>query len=87
QYFFTRTSWLGATFQEMGFRSGADIDQERFALRALRGDFKHLPTVHEIESKDDISRLEGEGGITIDPEEARLDSKDVVKEVLQASKP
>jgi len=86
QYLFSRTSWLGATFQGMGFRSGAEIDQEKFALRALRGDFKHLPTVHETESKDDIARLEGEGGITIDPEEAKPDTKDVVKEVLQASK-
>ena len=87
QYLFSRTSWLGATFQEMGFRSGAEIDQEKFALRALRGDFKNLPTVHEIESKDDISRLEGEGGIAVDPEEAKPDVKDVVKEVLQAAKP
>ena len=86
QYLFSRTSWLGATFQEMGFRSGAEIDQEKFALRALRGDFKHLPTVHETESKDDIARLEGEGGIAIDPEEAKLDTRDVVKEVLLASK-
>lgn len=87
QYLFSRTSWLGAMFQEMGFRSGADIDHEKFALRALRGDFKNLPTVHEIESKDDISRLEGEGGIAIDPEEAKPDVKQVVKEVLQAAKP
>ena len=86
QYLFSRTSWLGATFQEMGFRSGAEIDQEKFALRALRGDFKTLPTVHEIESKDDISRLEGEGGIAVDPEESKRDVKDVVKEVLQAAK-
>jgi hypothetical protein len=86
QYLFSRTSWLGATFQEMGFRSGADIDQEKFALRALRGDFKNLPTVHETESKDDISRLEGEGGIAIDAEEAKPDVKEVVKEVLQAAK-
>ena len=86
QYLFSRTSWLGATFREMGFRSGGDIDQEKFALRVLRGDFKHLPTVHEIESKDDISRLEGEGGITIEPEAAKMDTRDVVREVLHAAK-
>ena len=86
QYLFSRQSWLGATFRELGFRSGGDIDQEKFALRALRGDFKYLPTVHEIESKDDISRLEGEGGITIEPEEAKMDTKDVVREVLHAAK-
>ena len=86
QYLVSRTSWLGLTFQELGFRSGADIDQEKFALRALRGDFKTLPTVHELESKDDISRLEGEGGIAVDPEESKRDVKEVVKEVLQAAK-
>ena len=87
QYLFSRQSWLGATFHEMGFRSGAEIDHEKFALKALRGDFKNLPTVHELESKDDISRLEGEGGIAVDPEESKPDTKDVVKEVLQAAKP
>jgi len=87
QYLFTRQSWLGATFHEMGVRSGAEIDHEKFALKALRGDFKHLPTVHEIENKDDISRLEGEGGIAIDPEESKPDAKAVVREVLHAAKP
>jgi hypothetical protein len=86
EYLFSRTSWMGAAFRELGFRSGADIDQEKFALRALRGDFKHLPTVHEIESKDDIARLEGEGGIALDPEAAKPDAKEVVREVLQAAK-
>jgi len=86
QYLFGRSSWLGATFREMGFRSGSDIDQERFALRALRGDFKHLPTVHEIESKEDISRLEGEGGIALDPEESKPDARDAVKAVMQVAK-
>lgn len=86
QYLFGRSSWLGATFREMGFRSGQDIDQERFALRALRGDFKNLPTVYEIESKDDISRLEGEGGIALDPEESKHDARDAVKAVIQAAR-
>ena len=86
QYLFSRTSWLGATFREMGFRQGSEIDQEKFALRALRGDFKNLPTIQEIESKDDISRLEGEGGIAVDPDEAKRDSRDAVKEVLLAAK-
>lgn len=86
QYLFGRSSWLGATFREMGFRSGQEIDQERFALRALRGDFKNLPTVHEIESKDDISRLEGEGGIALDPDDAKMEAGDAVKAVLHAAK-
>ncbi|HEY1186860.1 MAG TPA: hypothetical protein VGE74_04340 [Gemmata sp.] len=86
QYAFGRSSWLGATFREMGLRSGQDIDQERFALRALRGDFKNLPTVQEIESQEDISRLEGEGGIALDPEEAKPDARDAIKVVIQAAR-
>jgi len=86
QYLFTRSSWLGATFREMGFRSGADIDEEKFALKALRGDFRHLPTIHEIENQDDIMRLEGEGGISLDPEEAKVDARAVVRDAIAAAK-
>jgi hypothetical protein len=86
QYLFGRSSWLGTAFHEMGFRTGAEIDHEKFALKALRGDFRHLPSVHEIENKDDIARLEGEGGIVIDPEEARPDAKDAVRGALDAAK-
>lgn len=86
QYLFTRSSWLGATFREMGFRSGAEIDQEKFALKALRGDFRHLPTIHEIENQDDIMRLEGEGGISMDPEEAKVDARAIVREAIEAAK-
>lgn len=86
QYLFSRTSWLGATFREMGFRSGADIDQEKFALRALRGDFKNLPTYHEIENKEEIARLEGEGGPALDPDESKIDARDAVKSVILAAK-
>ena len=86
QYLFDRASLLGATFREMGFRSGAEIEQEKFALKALRGDFRNLPTVLEIESKEDISRLEGEGGIALDPQEAKPDAREVVKDVIEAAK-
>ena len=44
-----------------------------------------MPGVHEIENKDDIARLEGEGGIVI-KQEARLDAKDVVRDRLDAAK-
>jgi hypothetical protein len=86
QYLFSRSSWLGKMFQEMGYRSGFEVDQEKTALKVLRGDFRHLPTVHDIESRDDISRLEGEGGITLDPEEAKVDPKEAAKEALEATK-
>jgi hypothetical protein len=86
QYLFGRSSWLADLFQLMGFRSGTEIDHEKFALKALRGDFRHLPTIHEIENKEDISRLEGEGGIALDPEESKPDARDVVRDALEAAK-
>src|SRR5262245_18170305 len=38
QYLFTRTSWLGKVFHEMGYRTGFEVDQEKMALKVLRGD-------------------------------------------------
>ncbi len=86
QYLFGRTSWLSLLFQELGFHSGADLDREKMALKAMRGDFRNLPTVTEIENKDDISRLEGEGGIVIDVEEAKPDAKEVARDAIEAAK-
>jgi len=86
QYAVSRTSWLTAMFREMGYPSRCEVDQERIALRALRGDFRHLPTLHDIEAKDDISRLEGEGGIVVEPDAHKVDPHEAVKEVIEAAK-
>lgn len=86
QYLFSRTSWLGKVFHESGMRSGQEIDQERFALKALRGDFAALPTVHDIEDRDAVSRMEGEGGPAVEFDTAKVDSRDAVKEVLHATR-
>jgi len=86
QYLFSRTSWLGAMFHEMGYRRGCEVEQEKLALRALRGDFRHLPTLHDIESADDISRLEGEGGIVVETEAQKIDHREAVKEVVNVAK-
>jgi len=86
-YLFGRTSWLGGLFHKMGYRQGSEVDQEKMALKVLRGDFRGLPTLHDIESRDDISRLEGEGGIALDPEEAaKVDPRDAAKVALDATK-
>jgi hypothetical protein len=85
EYLFTRTSWLTKVFREAGFRCGSEIEHEKFALKTLRGDFKHVPTVHDIEAQDDITRLEGEGGIVVEPDAAKVDPKVAVKEVIQAT--
>lgn len=85
QYLFTRTSWLGKVFHEMGYRTGSEVDQEKMALKVLRGDFRHLPTILDIESRDDISRLEGEGGIAIDPDESKVAPIDAAKVAVEAA--
>lgn len=86
QYCFSRTSWLGKVFQEMGFRTSSEIDQEKMALKVLRGDFRSLPTVLDVEKRDDISRLEGEGGIAVDPDESKVDPAEAAKAVAEAAK-
>jgi len=85
QYLFSRTSWLGLAFHAMGFRSGFEVDQEKVALKVLRGDFRELPTVLDIEKREDISRLEGEGGITVDPDESKVEPIDAAKVALHAT--
>lgn len=86
QYLFNRSSWLGMLFHEMGFRHGSEVDQEKMALKVLRGDFQHLPTMLDIESHDDISRLEGEGGITVEPNESKIDPAIAAKVAVEAAK-
>jgi len=86
QYLFDRTSWLGKAFHRVGFRTGSEVDQEKMALKVLRGDFRHLPTVHDIEKREDISRLEGEGGITVEPDESKVDPTDAAKVAVEAAK-
>ncbi|MGH7194555.1 MAG: hypothetical protein ACREJM_13640, partial [Candidatus Saccharimonadales bacterium] len=36
-------------FRRLGVRTAAEINQERFALKSLRGDFKHLPAGEGID--------------------------------------
>ena len=87
QYLFAHTSLLVNAVEGLGFRTRAEIEQEKFALRTLRGDFRTLPTILEIEDAEDISRLEGEGGIVMESDERKVDSREAVKEVLDAVKP
>jgi len=86
QYLFGRPSWLTTAFANAGYRTGTEIEHEKFALKALRGDFKGVPTVHDIEAQDDITRLEGEGGIVVEPDASKVDPKVAVKEVIEATR-
>jgi len=82
QYLFGRRSIIGEAFRMMGFRPGFEIDKEKLALRALRGDFAHLPTVHTIEDREAISRMEGEGGPAVENEEPKHDAEVAVQKLL-----
>lgn len=35
-------------FRRLGFRTSAEIDQERYALKALRGDFRTIAATHDV---------------------------------------
>jgi hypothetical protein len=83
-YLMSRRSVVGDMLCHLGFRQGTEIERERLALRALRGDFRHVPTLHEVESHDDIARLEGEGGIAAFPNERKIDPHEAAVEVLRA---
>jgi hypothetical protein len=85
-YVFCRRSPLGDLFHHLGLRTGSEIEQEKFALKALRGDFQNLPTVQQVVNRDEISRLEGEGGIVYEPEESPVDPSEAVKEVIEAAR-
>jgi hypothetical protein len=81
QYLFFRQSPLTDIFHGLGFRSGHDIDAERLALRTLRGDFRHLPTVAEVEDRDAVTRMESEGGPAVELEEPRLAPREAAAQI------
>jgi len=85
QYAFSKTSLVSDIFRHMGFRSGGEIEEELIALRVLRGDFATLPTVHTIEDRDAVSRMEGEGGpAPLNEEEPKQDLHAAVKHLIGA---
>jgi len=48
--------------RQVGFRTAEEIAHERYALKALRGDFQQLAGIQTPEDREAIARLEGEGG-------------------------
>lgn len=74
QYLFFRRSIMGALLTAAGVRPGTVIDEERVALRVLRGDFKCLPTIGEIHDRDSISRMVDEGGPAMDDDDDKMAS-------------
>lgn len=77
QYLFFKRSVMGGLLSAAGVRSGAVIDDERLALRVLRGDFKCLPTIGQIQDRDAISRLVDDGGPALDDDDDKLPSHEL----------
>ena len=85
QYAFSSTSLVSALFRRFGFRYGSEIEEELIALRVLRGDFASLATVHTIEDRDAITRMQDEGGpASIEYDEPRPDANTAVQDLVGA---
>jgi len=84
EHMFTQRPILGEVLHSFGMRHGAEIGSERVALRTLRGDFQNLPTMVRVEDRDALSRMEGEGGIAVEPETQKVDVNQAAKELAEA---
>jgi hypothetical protein len=43
-------------FRRRGFRTSSEIDYERYALKALRGDFRNVPAAHDGGSSNGVQQ-------------------------------
>src|SRR5262249_37415083 len=71
-------------FRAFGVRTGTEIAYERYALKALRGDFHQIATVMTPDDREAISTFEGEGGMAYGPATPEPCDPQVVKEALEA---
>ena len=73
-----------------GRRTAAEINQERYALKALRGDFDDLRALTRDDDRADVARFEGEGGVVAEPGESDAHDRHdraVAHDALQAARP
>jgi hypothetical protein len=73
--------------RRMGFRRGCEISHERYALKALRGDFQRLNTVVTPQDREDLARFEGEGGAVVTELAADVSDPEIVNHAIHAAKP
>jgi hypothetical protein len=71
-------------FRALGVRTGTEIAYERYALKALRGDFHQIAAVMTPDDREAISTFEGEGGMAYGPSVPEPSDPRVVKDVLEA---
>jgi len=70
--------------RHLGFRTPQEIAQERYALKALRGDFQPLAGIQTPEDREAIARLEGEGGPASDHNIPDAGDPHIVRAALDA---
>ncbi len=67
-----------------GIRTSAEIACEKYALKALRGDFRKLDTVITPEDREALANLENEGGIVAAPRLPEAGDPQAVGEAIRA---
>lgn len=75
-----------AIMRALRFRTPQEIDHERYALKALRGDFTPLAVVTTPQDREDLARMEGEGGPPSEDVGCDACDPEVVNEALHAVK-
>jgi hypothetical protein len=75
---------LASLLRQMGHRTHCEIAHERYALKALRGDFQRLDTVTTPQDREDLSRLEGEGGPPGPEYQPEASDPEIVNEAIRA---
>jgi len=75
---------LVSVLRRMGYRTHCEISHERFALKALRGDFRRLDSVVTPQDREDLSRLEGEGGPPAPEYSSDASDPEIVIEAIRA---
>lgn len=68
----------------LGFRTATEIAGERFALKALRGDFHRLAGIQTPEDREAIAAMVDEGGPAYEYESPDAAEPHVVREAMDA---
>jgi len=71
--------------RRLGYRTATEINHERYALKALRGDFQPLAIVATPQDREDLARFEGEGGPPADLPCQDAGHPAVINEAIRAS--
>jgi len=73
--------------RRLGYRTAGEIAHERYALKAIRGDFQPMSLIPTPQDREDLSRFEGEGGppAAEEPEPSTSDPA-LVNEALRATR-